>query len=385
MAVFYLRDFFLRLLNYCLMVSKCTTACSLFKCLILTAVLLSFYSVLLSQPAAPQVDIEIITVDGVDYCRISWRRVEGAEQYKLYSSYNPYTDDWGEPIEVFGDSVFVHVMEIDESGSSYFQVTAYIQDEGARPPEMIFVEGGMMEGSQVASFHISKYMITQQSYRSVMEDSPRDNTPSHFEDNPANPVEMVNWFDAIEYCNRLSIRENLIPVYSYGNFGTNPDDWPQGWNGQWNNHTAITQHGTDERYGYRLATEEEWEFAARGGLSAQNAEPNSFADNWAGTNNENELPDFAWYRENSNGTTHPVGTKRGNELNLFDMSGNASEWIWDRAEMGPLIGATACGGGWNSNSGACSVQTGRHLFFSGGEAISRNDVGFRVVRTNIRR
>src|SRR3990167_4763326 len=75
---------------------------------------------------------------------------------------------------------------------------------------------------------------------------------------------------------------------------------------------------------YRLPTEAEWEYAARSGGKAEK---------WAGTNNESELSDYAWYDKNSDGKTHPVGQKKPNGLGIYDMSGNAWEWVEDWYEV----------------------------------------------------
>ena len=75
---------------------------------------------------------------------------------------------------------------------------------------------------------------------------------------------------------------------------------------------------------YRLLTEAEWEYAARSGGKAEK---------WAGTNNESELSDYAWYDKNSGGKTHPVGQKKPNGLGIYDMSGNVWEWVEDWYEV----------------------------------------------------
>jgi sulfatase modifying factor 1 len=112
------------------------------------------------------------------------------------------------------------------------------------------------------------------------------------------PVQNVDWYGAVAYCNWLSEKHALTPCYSGKGKGTQCD------------FTAD---------GYRLPTEAEWEYAARGGRKSQGY-------THAGSND----PDKAgWYEANSGGRTHEVGGKASNELGLYDMSGNVFEWCWD--------------------------------------------------------
>lgn len=190
--------------------------------------------------------------------------------------------------------------------------------------EMIFVEGGhfcpipndSLTTVFVSSFYIGNLLVTQDRYLKVM-----GKNPSHFENRPNNPVERVSWYDAVEFCNRLSIQEGLSPCYTYTGYGSNPDDWPANWNADDDNHTLITCDWS--KTGYRLPTELEWMYAAV-------ARDTVSTYNYSGSN---EIRDVAWYIENSDNQTHAVGQKNPNNLNIYDMSGNVWEWCWDIWEI----------------------------------------------------
>jgi formylglycine-generating enzyme required for sulfatase activity len=144
----------------------------------------------------------------------------------------------------------------------------------------------------VSSFYMSKYEVTRKDWQEVMG---RRSIPTG--DNL--PV-IVTWYDAIEYCNKLSLKEGLTPCYR----GID-DDITCDWNAN----------------GYRLPTEAEWEYAAKGG----NKDYLIYA--YSGSNKPAVV---AWYMDNSRKfEVNPVGTKQPNSLGIYDMSGNAAEWCWD--------------------------------------------------------
>ena len=223
----------------------------------------------------------------------------------------------------------------------------------------------------VSSFYLGKYEVTQSEYEAVM-----GNNPSTFTDVTNGPVEKVSWFDAIEYCNRRSMDEGLTSCYSYSSYGTYPDDWPVGWNSNYFNAANVSCSWTAD--GYRLPTEAEWHFAARGGNDTQN-----YA--YSGSNT---IGDVAWYISNSV-KTHTVGTKASNELGTYDMSGNVREWVWDRWAASYLGGAqtnphgpesgdyrVGRGGSWCNSADNCTVSS---RFYSGA-TYSNYYIGFRLCR-----
>ncbi len=174
------------------------------------------------------------------------------------------------------------------------------------------------------------------------------------------------------------MQEGLTPCYSYINFGTNPANWPSGWNTNDNNHTNVNCNWTAN--GYRLPTEAEWEFAARGGNQTHNY-------SYSGSN---EINAVAWYSSNSGSTTHTVGTKTANELGLYDMSGNVWELNWDIYGNYPSGSQTnphgapsgsyrvLRGGSWLYSAGYCTVTYRGNV----DATYSNSVIGFRLCRVS---
>ena len=208
-------------------------------------------------------------------------------------------------------------------------------------------------------FYISKYEITQQQYKAVM-----GNNPSEFKGDNL-PVEQVSWYDALDFCNRLSKSEGLTQCYTI-------------------NGTKVTCDF--EANGYRLPTEAEWEYAAKAGTKTD-----FYSGKLTYSGNspiDPNLDKIAWYSANSSNATHPVGQKTPNAFGLYDMSGNVWEWCWDRyAEypsvetkdyQGPEIGTYRVyrGGGWRNLAWYCrSTNRDRNYLDD-----KNNSLGFRVVK-----
>ena len=164
----------------------------------------------------------------------------------------------------------------------------------------------------LSSYYIGKTEVTQELWQAVM-----GNNPSRFKGN-RKPVECVSWDDCQTFISKLN---------------------------------SLTGKK------FRLPTEAEWEFAARGGIKSQGYK-------YSGSNT---LGDVAWYEENSGDTTHDVGTKSPNELGLYDMNGNVWEWCSDwygdkyyssspsNHPTGPSSGAYRVlrGGSWYSIANLC--------------------------------
>ena len=157
----------------------------------------------------------------------------------------------------------------------------------------------------VGEFEIFRFELTFREYAEFARETNRVIPPDPMGwGRESRPVIHVSWNDAILYANWLSRRDRLTPAYEVRADGV-----------VWNR-TAD---------GWRLPTEAEWEFAARGGLAAEETRHAGSSD----------IDDVAWFGGNSGGTTHPVGTKQPNELGLHDMSGNVAEWVWDRYALYP--------------------------------------------------
>lgn len=254
------------------------------------------------------------------------------------------------------------------------------------PDNFILVKGGPFRNTKsnlfgknirISNFYISKYEVTQKEWKEVM-----GFNPSAFKADNL-PVEMVSWYDCIEYCNKKSLKEGLQPYYTIDKEKKDPNNMNELDSVKW---TVTINRDAN---GFCLPTETEWQYAANGGHKSKDYM-------YSGSN---ELDEVGWYWrnsgdsaltgswlwldiENNNSSTKPVGLKKPNELGLYDMSGNVREWCWEWYEdfdINDGIYRIWRGGGWIGGEHAC-IPSYRGKFEANGKG---PDQGFRVCRSKL--
>jgi len=222
-------------------------------------------------------------------------------------------------------------------------------------------EEGPPHKVRLSPFLMDKFDVTHEMFVKVQLPD-----PSHWQENPRGPVERVRWRDAKAYCNERSRLEGLTPCY---------DEKTPEWD---------CNYSAD---GYRLPTEAEWEYAARAGSAA----PYDF-------DSPDRLPQYAWFADNSDQKTHPVGQKKPNAWGFCDMYGNVSQWCEDvysptyykespaKDPTGPTnpdhdVKRVMRGGNWNTGPDACRATYRQGQRTGNTDACFATDFcGFRCVR-----
>jgi len=229
-----------------------------------------------------------------------------------------------------------HIIQLSKPG--FYEKTDTIQVDRKKSQiefilvpkiELVFVKGGNYQiGSIIGrckdderpvhnttlnDFYISKYEITFEAYDAFCEKTSHSKPHDRGWGRGKRPVIYVSWYDAVEFCNWLSEQEGLTPCYKIYKNHQDPNK-----NSRYDDKKWLVECNFGAN-GYRLPTEAEWEYASRGGLQSSHYV-------YSGSNNIEEV---AWYPDNTGGKTNPVGTKKPNELGIYDMTGNALEWCWD--------------------------------------------------------
>ena len=202
-------------------------------------------------------------------------------------------------------------------------INRYAEKNGRKNSEskfkdMVFVQGGKYQPSfadeekEVFDIEVCKYLTTQKMWREYSSSY----NPSEFK-GENRPVERISWSDALNFCNYLSEKYCLQPVYE----NRNGSIMVRQLSGKV---VSLDLADFKDTEGFRLPTELEWEWFARGGQKA--IDEGTFNYKYSGSDDINEV---AWYYENSGNQTHDVGLKKPNQLGLYDCTGNVWEWCYD--------------------------------------------------------
>jgi len=247
---------------------------------------------------------------------------------------------------------------------------------------MVYIEGGTFGMGNhdhgdiyqitLSPFYMNKYAVTQKDFHDLMKMNP---AVYKYFDGADMPMTTVSWYDAVEYCNRLSLLEGLTPAYTIDKDTIDPNTserWSTGNNLRW---LVVWDQNAN---GYRLPTNAEWEYACRAGTETRFNTGDSINTRQANFNRQT----LSFWKN-----AKPVGSYAPNQWGLYDMHGNVEEWCWDWASSrlesavnpsGPVSGASRVirGGSWSSSDD--QIRSHRGFWMEPHWRLSF--IGFRVVR-----
>ncbi len=306
-------------------------------------------------------------------------------------------------LSALGEGTYIMKISAVYGGKTYSGEVEIVISDGTTG--MVLIPHGSFKRAESSSnpaytvtltkdFYICDHEVTQKEWFDVMGVKQEDMYATDYGRGDNYPVYHVNWYHAIAYCNKRSVKEGLTPCYSVSgvtnwgtlDFASIPTSSDSTWNAATCNWTAT---------GYRLPTEAEWEYAALGNYK-DNTNWTGYIDSnhpsavvFAGYNGSNNIDDYAWHTGTAtDGKAHEVKGKTENSYGLYDMSGNVYEWCWDwkgnydSANVTDPKGAPSGsgrvdrGGSWYYDADKCSVA----LRGDPSPSYRYYNLGFRVVR-----